>query len=75
MKIAIIGAGAIGGLLGAKLSLAGEAVTFIARNKNLAAIGAGGFRLIDEQGAEHHATAARSRWPMARRSARRTRCC
>ena len=35
MKIAIVGAGAIGGLLGARLSLAGEEVAFIARNRNL----------------------------------------
>ncbi|HSB26121.1 MAG TPA: 2-dehydropantoate 2-reductase N-terminal domain-containing protein, partial [Burkholderiaceae bacterium] len=31
MKIAIIGAGAIGGFLGAKLALAGEEVTFLVR--------------------------------------------
>jgi 2-dehydropantoate 2-reductase len=35
MKIAIVGAGAIGGYLGARLALAGEEVTFIARNRNL----------------------------------------
>jgi 2-dehydropantoate 2-reductase len=46
MKIAIVGAGAIGGYLGARLAHAGEAVTFIARNRNLAAIRANGFRLI-----------------------------
>jgi 2-dehydropantoate 2-reductase len=45
MKYAIVGAGAIGGYLGTKLALAGEQVTFIARNKNLAAINAQGFRL------------------------------
>ncbi len=39
MKIAIIGAGAIGGLVGAKLALAGEDVTFIVRGANLEAIG------------------------------------
>ena len=38
MKIAIVGAGAIGGLLGTRLSLAGEDVAFIARNRNLLAI-------------------------------------
>jgi 2-dehydropantoate 2-reductase len=32
MKICIIGAGAIGGMLGAKLSLAGEDVTFVEPN-------------------------------------------
>ena len=50
MKIAVVGAGAIGGYLGAKLALAGEDVTFIARNRNLAAINANGFRLIAEDG-------------------------
>jgi 2-dehydropantoate 2-reductase len=54
MKIAIVGAGAIGGYLGAKLALAGEEVTFIARNKNLAAINANGFRLQLEDGSEQH---------------------
>ena len=60
MKFAIVGAGAIGGLLGARLALAGEDVTFIALNKNLAAISANGFRLIDESGVEHHATSAKA---------------
>ena len=50
MKITIVGAGAIGGYLGAKLALAGVDVTFIARNRNLAAINARGFRLIQEDG-------------------------
>ena len=65
MKIAVVGAGAIGGLLGAKLSLAGEDVTFIARNKNLAAINARGFRLILEDGSEQHAPAVRAVQQMA----------
>jgi len=65
MKIAVIGAGAIGGYLGAKLSLAGEDVTFIARNKNLAAINANGFRLILEDGSEQHATGVRAVQAMA----------
>ncbi|MEO8526957.1 MAG: 2-dehydropantoate 2-reductase [Caldimonas sp.] len=60
MKIAIVGAGAIGGFLGARLSLAGHAVTFIARNKNLAAIASNGFRLIEADGREQHAAAARA---------------
>ena len=38
MKIAIIGAGAIGGYVGVKLALAGEDVTFIVRGANLEAI-------------------------------------
>ncbi|HEY0821992.1 MAG TPA: 2-dehydropantoate 2-reductase [Rhizobacter sp.] len=55
MKFAVVGAGAIGGYLGAKLALAGEEVTFIARNRNLEAIRTHGFRLILEDGSEQHA--------------------
>jgi 2-dehydropantoate 2-reductase len=65
MKIAVVGAGAIGGYLGAKLALAGEEVTFIARNRNLAAIHAGGFRLINEDGTEQHASTVRAVQRMA----------
>ena len=60
MKIAIVGAGAIGGFLGAKLAVAGNDVTFIARNRNLEAINARGFRLILEDGSELHAPTARA---------------
>jgi 2-dehydropantoate 2-reductase len=60
MKIAIVGAGAIGGYLGARLALAGEEVTFIARNRNLQAIREHGFRLILEDGTEQQATTARA---------------
>ena len=60
MKIAIVGAGAIGGYLGARLSVAGEDVTFIARNRNLAAIQAQGFRLILEDGSTLHAPNVRA---------------
>ena len=60
MKIAVVGAGAIGGYLGARLSMAGEAVTFIARNRNLEAIRANGFHLILEDGSEAHAPDARA---------------
>lgn len=52
MKIAVIGAGAIGGLVGAKLALAGEDVTFIVRGANLAAIKANGFKLVSAEGGE-----------------------
>ncbi|MBX3619688.1 MAG: 2-dehydropantoate 2-reductase [Rhizobacter sp.] len=65
MKIAIVGAGAIGGYLGARLSLAGEDVTFIARNKNLAAINARGFRLVLEDGSQQHAERVRAVQAMA----------
>ena len=51
MKIAIYGAGAVGGYLGAQLALAGEDVTLIARGAHLAAMRANGVRLLigDEQ--------------------------
>ena len=60
MKFAVVGAGAIGGYLGAKLALAGEEVTFIARNRNLEAIRANGFKLILEDGREEHAATAKA---------------
>jgi len=46
MKIAIVGAGAVGGYVGVKLALAGERVTFLARGANLEAIRARGAKLI-----------------------------
>jgi 2-dehydropantoate 2-reductase len=60
MKIAIVGAGAIGGYLGTRLSLAGESVTFVARNRNLEAIEAQGFRLIEQDGRELQAREVRA---------------
>ena len=65
MKIAVVGAGAIGGYLGARLSMAGEDVTFIARNRNLEAIRSRGFRLIEEDGREVTAPNARAVQDMA----------
>jgi 2-dehydropantoate 2-reductase len=65
LRIAVVGAGAIGGYLGAKLSLAGEQVTFIARNRNLQAINANGFRLVLEDGREEHAPAVKAVQRMA----------
>jgi 2-dehydropantoate 2-reductase len=53
MKIAVIGCGAIGGYVGAKLALAGEEVTFIVRGANLEALRARGVRLILSDGTEH----------------------
>jgi 2-dehydropantoate 2-reductase len=60
MKIAVIGAGAIGGLVGAKLALAGEDVTFIVRGKNLDAIATNGFKLIGADGQEQVALNAKA---------------
>ncbi len=45
MKIAIVGAGAIGGYVGVKLALAGEDVTFMVRGANLTAIQTNGMAL------------------------------
>jgi 2-dehydropantoate 2-reductase len=50
MKIAIIGAGAIGGLVGARLALAGQQVTFIVRGANLEALRNNGITLIEHDG-------------------------
>jgi 2-dehydropantoate 2-reductase len=52
MKICVVGAGAIGGLLAAKLQNAGEDVSVIARGPHLAAIRANGLKLIEEDGNE-----------------------
>jgi 2-dehydropantoate 2-reductase len=56
MKIAIVGAGAIGGYVGVKLALAGEDVTFIVRGANLEAIRKNGMKLVMEDGTEHVAS-------------------
>ncbi|WP_298928549.1 2-dehydropantoate 2-reductase [uncultured Ramlibacter sp.] len=53
MKIAIIGAGAIGGYVGVKLALAGQDVTFIVRGDNLQAIRRDGMKLVMNDGTEH----------------------
>jgi 2-dehydropantoate 2-reductase len=52
LKICIVGAGAIGGYVGARLALSGAGVTLIVRGKNLDAIRANGLRLITADGAE-----------------------
>ncbi|MDD9878658.1 MAG: 2-dehydropantoate 2-reductase [Magnetovibrio sp.] len=58
MKICIVGAGAIGGLMGAKLALAGEEVTVVDQGAHLDAIRANGLKLIWEDGSEHVADVA-----------------
>jgi 2-dehydropantoate 2-reductase len=63
MRIAIFGAGAIGGYLGAKLALAGTDVTLIARGAHMAAMQKDGLRLIEggEESVTHPKLAADSR--------------
>src|ERR1044071_5490529 len=51
MKIAVVGAGAIGGYLGGLLAASGEQVTFVARS-NLEAIRRSGMKVILEDGRE-----------------------
>jgi len=65
MRIAIVGAGAIGGYLGAKLALAGEEVTLIARGPHLAAIQQHGLKLVSPDGTEAIATNVRATSDMA----------
>jgi 2-dehydropantoate 2-reductase len=60
MKFCIVGAGAIGGFVGAKLALAGEDVTFIARWKNLDAIRARGMTVKMHDGNVLEATTAKA---------------
>ena len=50
MKICIVGAGAIGGMLGVKLALPGHELTLILRGANLAAVREDGMVLIEENG-------------------------
>jgi 2-dehydropantoate 2-reductase len=50
MKIAVFGAGAIGGLLGGRLASAGAEVTLIARGPHLAAMRSDGLTLIEADG-------------------------
>ncbi len=52
MKICVVGAGAIGGLLGAKLALSNNDVTVIDRGAHLAAIQKNGLKLIALDGSE-----------------------
>jgi len=61
MRIAIVGTGAIGGLLAARLARAGEQVCVVARGAHLEAIRAHGLKLIDAEGEHVTRPAASSR--------------
>ena len=50
MKIAVIGAGGVGGAFGAALSKAGAEVSFVARGAHLAAMRANGLRIEGGRG-------------------------
>jgi 2-dehydropantoate 2-reductase len=60
MKIAVIGAGGIGGYLGTRLVLAGEDVTFIVRGGHLAAIRQHGMKLVMADGRVQEATGVKA---------------
>jgi 2-dehydropantoate 2-reductase len=54
MKIAIVGAGAIGGFVGLRMILSGQEVTFIARGATLDVLRAHGLKLIHADGRVEH---------------------
>lgn len=50
MRICVVGAGAIGGLLAARFAMAGHAVSVVARGDHLAAIRRSGLKLVESDG-------------------------
>ncbi|MGH2592949.1 MAG: ketopantoate reductase family protein, partial [Anaerolineae bacterium] len=50
MKVIVVGTGAIGGYVGAKLALAGDTLTFVGRQPLADAVAARGLRLIEPEG-------------------------
>ena len=56
MRITVVGAGAIGSLLGGRMALAGADVGLLTRGPHLDAITAGGLRLVDTDGTEQVVT-------------------
>jgi 2-dehydropantoate 2-reductase len=60
MKVAIVGAGAIGAYVGLRLALSGKDVTFIARGANLETLRARGVRMISADGKEEFARNVRA---------------
>ncbi|MCV2864805.1 ketopantoate reductase family protein [Albidovulum sediminicola] len=53
MKIAVMGAGALGGYFGGRLAAAGQEVTLIARGAHLAALRARGLKILSPRGNLH----------------------
>jgi 2-dehydropantoate 2-reductase len=60
MRIAVIGAGAIGGMLAVRLASSGHAVTVVARGANLDAIRRNGLKLVHDGGPEEVAQGLRA---------------
>ncbi len=63
MKVCVYGAGAIGGHIGALLSLVGVEVTLIARGPHLEVLKKDGLRLTTAEGAEHQVRIAATEDP------------
>jgi len=60
MRFCIIGAGAIGGFVGAKLAESGEDVTFVARGRTLAALRSQGIVVREADGTERRVASVRA---------------
>jgi 2-dehydropantoate 2-reductase len=58
MRVCIVGAGAIGGLVGARLARAGEHVSILARGENLDAIARNGLAVVEPDGSTWRAPVA-----------------
>jgi 2-dehydropantoate 2-reductase len=65
MSICVVGAGAIGGFMAAKLSLAGEDVTVVARGEHLEVIRTQGLQLLMSDGTNEVASAIQARGSIA----------
>ncbi len=52
MRVCVVGAGAIGGLLAVRMAAAGQAVSVVARGEHLATIRRNGLRLVEADGTE-----------------------
>ena len=55
MRVVVVGAGAVGGFLGARLALAHHDVSLVGRRAFVDATGAGGLTLIDADGSRRTA--------------------
>jgi 2-dehydropantoate 2-reductase len=75
MRIAVIGAGGVGGFFGARLALAGNDVTFVARGAHLDAIRRNGLSIEQESGRLHVAGAKATDDPASIGPADVTMCC
>ncbi len=74
MRIAVVGAGGVGGAYGAALAKAGADVTFIARGAHLAAMKSKGLKLESQRGDIHLVPTQATDDPEDRRPGRCRRC-